>query len=159
MSESNLNKDYRSDSNPVKNTRSDTNPNKKIKIIERELSKVLERERDFEESDFEIDEFDYFIKSEPYTNSIGTFDEDWIADEDIVKAKHILKESKEISSFAYKKLNLLLTQKFYGDNDCFPRQASYLLNQCLRAGTKAFEEAKEIVIQKGLHIVSNELLN
>ena len=125
MSESNLNKDNRSDSNPVKNTRSDTNPNKNIKIIERELSKVLERERDFEESDFEIDEFDYFIKSEPYTNSIGTFDEDWIADEDIVKAKHILKESKEISSIANKKLNLLLTQKFYGDNDCFPRQASY----------------------------------
>jgi len=159
MSESNLHKDNRSDSNPVKNTRSDTNPNKNIKIIERELSKVLERERDFDESDFEIDKFDYFIKSEPYTNSIGTFDEDWIADEDIVKAKHILKESKEISSIANKKWILLLTQKFYGDNDCFPRQASYLLNQCLRTGTEAFEEAKEIVIQKGFHIVSNEFFN
>ena len=82
----------RSDLNRYKGTRSDFNANKdsilsKIKTIEQELTKVLERERDFKESDFELDEFDYFIKSEPYTNTIGTFEEDRVADEDIAKAK------------------------------------------------------------------------
>ena len=92
MSNSNPNKDTRSNSNRNEDTRSDPNPNRvksltKIKITERELTKVLERERDFKESDFELDEFDYFIKSEPYTNTIGTFEEDRVADEDIAKAK------------------------------------------------------------------------
>ena len=149
-----------SDSNP-NNTRRDPNPNNhksltKIGLIERELTKVLERERDFEESDFELDEFDYFIKSEPYTNTIGTFEEECVAEEDIAKAKQSI--LKKRSSISHKDLNSLLTQKFYGDNNCFQRQASYSLNQCLRTGTDVFEKAKEIVIQKGFHIVKNEFL-
>ena len=139
--------------------RNDFNPNKdlsltKIKTIEQELTKVLERERDFEDSDFEVDEFEYFIKSGPYTNTTGTSEEEWVADENIAKTKQSILKARP--NIAHKDLNLLLTKTFYGDTNCFPRQASYLLNQCLRTGTNAFEEAREVVIQKGFHIVSNE---
>ena len=72
----------------------------------------------------------------------------------IVKARNDILKSKPDAS--EDEIKLHLTNKFYGCSESFDRESSFLLNQCLRAGSECFIQAKELTLNQGYNIIENE---
>ena len=123
-----------------------------------QLQKILRKDRneDWEDdSDFEINEYDYFVSVEKSEDGPGSFEEfGHIPDEKINEVKlGVMKERHAVSESG---LNSILVQKFYGDPGSFDLKLSFKLNQCIRSGSDYFEEAKDYLLNEGFDIWSNE---
>lgn len=128
-------------------------PTKSMSFIANGLTKIRDVE-DFED-DFPIEEFNYFIETIPSHNSEGKFrDAANIPSKLISNARKAFLKSRPNAT--ENELQQHLTYKFYGNKAFFDEETSFLLNQCLRTGSRCFNSTKEYVIQNGYNIKMNE---
>ena len=121
------------------------------------IAKVLTKIRDVEgyDVDFPLEEFNYFIETIPSHNSEGKFQDDAnIPSKLISNAKGLFLKSRPNAT--EEELQKHLSYKFYGNGALFDEETSFLLNQCLRTGSKCFNNAKKFVIQNGFNIKRNK---
>ena len=123
-----------------------------------QLTKILRkgREEDWvDDSDFQIDEYDYFVSIEKSDVGPGSFkDLGYITDEKIEEIK--CTAMKESPTATKSELISILAQKFYGDSGICDLKLSFKLNQCIRSGSDCFEDAKDYLLNEGYNIWRNE---
>ena len=102
-----------------------------------------------------LEKYNYFLELLPSNNSVGKFqDVNNIPSKLNLAAKRLFLTSRPNAT--EDELNKHLTHKFYGNNQLFERETSFLLNQCLRSGSEYFNKAKKFVLQEGYNIKRNE---
>ena len=123
-----------------------------------QLQKILRKGRDEEwedESDFEEEEYDFFVSAEKSDIRPGSFEEyGSIPDDKIREIKSAVLKDKPLATRS--ELNSILVKKFYCDPSRWDLNLSFKLSQCIRSGTDCFDEAKHFLLKQGYDICCNE---
>ena len=108
-----------------------------------QLQKILRKGRDEEwedDSDFEEEEYDFFVSKKKSEIGSGRFEEfGSIPDEKIEEIKGCVLKDKPMAT--KRELNSILVRKFYCDQSMWDLNLSFKLSQCIRSGTDCFDEA------------------
>ena len=123
-----------------------------------QLQKILRKGRDEEwedESDFEEEEYDFFVSAEKSDIRPGRFEEyGSIPDDKIREIKCSVLKDKPLATRS--ELNSILVQKIYCDPSRWDLNLSFKLSQCIRSGRDCFDEAKNFLLKQGYDICSND---
>ena len=139
-------------SSPV-TTKELSKPTKSMSFTAKGLTEIKDVEG-FDD-DFPFEEFNYFIETIPSHNSEGKFqDAANIPSKLVANARGTFLKSRPNAS--EEELQKHLSYKFYGNKALFDEETSFLLKQCLRTGSRCFNNAKKFVIQNGFNIKRNE---
>ena len=125
-----------------------------------QLQKILRKGRDEEwedKSDFEEEEYDFFVSAEKSDIRPGRFEEfGSIPDDKIREMKCSVLKEKPLATKS--ELSSILVKKFYGDSSRWDLNLSFKLSQCIRSGTDCFDEAKNFLLKQGYDIYRNDFL-
>ena len=132
----------------------------KICNLTNQLQKILRKGRDEEwedDSDFEPEEYDFFVSAKKSDIRPGRFEEfGFIPDDKIREIKCSVLKKKPLATRS--ELNSILVQKFYGDPSRWNLNLSFKLSQCIRSGSDCFDEAKNFLLKLGYDICRNDFL-